>query len=90
MMKNFHLTIVTPTGTVFDDEAEQISLMGECGSLSILANHIPFVTNFKAGGCRIYTEHGIDEWNTTGGLLSVTEDCVRLITTSFTKLIGEE
>ena len=89
-MKKFRLIVVTPLDKVFDGEVEQISLMGQCGSLSILANHIPLVTNFKAGECRIYSDDRIDEWTTSGGLLSVTEEGVRLITTSFVSKIGDE
>ncbi len=82
-MKKFQLIIATPTGKVFDDKITQISIMGECGSLSILADHIPFITNVKDGSCRIYTETDILECTSTGGILSVTKDCARLITTSF-------
>ncbi len=81
-MKNFHLLVATPAGKAFDGEATQLSVMGECGSLSILAGHIPFITNIKAGKCRIYTNDVVINCSTLGGLLSVTKDCVRLITTS--------
>lgn len=89
-MKNFHLIIATPKGMAFDGEAHQISLRGECGSLSVMANHIPFVTNVKAGECRIYTESGIETCKTETGLLSVTDKCVRLVTTDFTRGESEE
>ena len=82
-MKKFRLMIVTPTGKKFDDEVEQISLMGECGSLSVLADHIPFVTNIKAGKFRIYSENEVTHWQTADGLLSVTDENVRIITSSF-------
>ncbi len=82
-MKNFHLIIATPEGCVYDGKVFQLSLMGESGSLSILANHIPFMTNVKKGICRIYSEDGIIECETTGGILSVTKEYVRIIATSF-------
>ena len=82
-MKKFHLVIATPEGKAFDGEIVQISLMGESGSLSILADHIPFITNVKKGNCRIYDDEGIIECETTGGILSVTRECVRIIATSF-------
>ncbi len=88
-MKKFHLIIVTPCGKEFDGEAEQLSVMGECGSLSVMANHIPFITNVKAGDCRIYTESGVFHCKTCDGLLSVTEESVRLITTAFSKGVNE-
>lgn len=84
-MKNFSLIIVTPKGKAFEGEAYQISLMGECGSLSVMADHIPFVTNVKSGECRIYTESGMETCLTETGLLSVTDNCVRLITTAFSR-----
>lgn len=90
MMKNFRLTVVTPNGKAFDGDAHQLSVMGECGSLSILASHIPFITNVRAGQCRIYTESGIKNCKTSGGLLTVTDSCVRLITTDFSVESQEE
>ena len=82
-MKKFVLVVATPTGKVFDGEVTQLSVMGECGSLSVMADHIPFITNVKKCDCRIYTEEGILSCKTAGGLLSVTKECVRFITTSF-------
>ena len=82
-MKSFRLLIATPTGKGFDGEATQLSVMGECGSLSIMAGHIPFVTNVKSGKCRIYTNNKVLDCECLGGLLSVTKDCVSLITTAF-------
>ena len=82
-MKSFRLVVATPTGKSFDGEITQISLTGECGSLSVMADHIPFITNVKEGKCRIYSEGKISECRINSGLLSVTKECVRLITTSF-------
>lgn len=89
-MKKFRLMIVTPTGKKFDDEVEQISLMGECGSLSVLADHIPFVTNIKAGKCRLYSDGEVTHCQTADGLLSVTDENVRIITSSFIENEGGE
>ena len=83
MMKSFHLIIATPTGKAYDGNATQFSVMGECGSLSVMADHIPFITNIKAGKCKIYTETDVMKCFVDGGLLSVTKDSVRVITTSF-------
>ena len=82
-MKSFRLIVATPTGKAFDGEITQISLMGECGSLSVMADHIPFITNVKEGKCRIYSENNVLNCEINGGLLSVTRECVRLITTAF-------
>ena len=82
-MKKFQLVIATPEGKAYDGEAVQLSLMGESGSLSVMANHIPFITNIRSGKCRIYSDEGIIECETTGGILSVTRECVRIIATSF-------
>ena len=82
-MKNFNLLVATPTGKAFEGSVSQISLMGECGSLSVMADHIPFITAVKKGTCRVYLEDGIKAYETDDGILSVTRDCVRIITTTF-------
>ena len=79
-MKAFSLTLSTPGGNVFQGEAVMLSVRGIAGELAVLAGHIPFCTAVKAGKCRIALADDTDRVIVTdGGLLSVTEKGVTLL-----------
>lgn len=83
-MKSFQLEIVTPQGVAYKDTAVQLSVMAVDGSMSVLADHIPLVTALKDGVCRVYKEEGKpSEAHCSGGILSVSKECVRLLCTWF-------
>ena len=82
-MKEFHLQIVTPDGLVFDGQAGQLSVRSIDGDVAILAGHIPYVTALKEGECRVYVGDEIKKANCSGGLLTVTKEDVRLVSSDF-------
>ena len=83
-MKSFELEIVTPEGVAYKGEAVQLSVRAVGGSMSVLAGHIPLVTALKDGDCRVYKNEGAPmEAECSGGILSVTKECVRLLCTYF-------
>ena len=82
-MKSFHLQIVTPTGVCFDGECHEVSVRTIDGGVSILANHIPYVTALGDGRCTVYCEDGMREADCSGGMLTVSKDCVRIVSSSF-------
>ena len=82
-MKNFHLQIVTPDGLVYDGDAGQVSVRSIDGDIAILAGHIPYVTALKDGDCRVYIDDEIKHAHCSGGLLTVTKDDVRLVSSDF-------
>lgn len=83
-MKKFKLQIAAPDGLRYDGEAVQLSVRGISGDLAVLAGHIPFVTALKSGECRVYVEDGdIRRANCSGGMLMVSKDCVRVLSSDF-------
>ena len=81
--KEFELTVTTPDGTAFKDKVIQVSVRGVEGDLAVLAGHIPFVTSIVPAECRIYLTNGdILRFSSGSGLLSVTHECVTLLTSS--------
>lgn len=85
-MKTFKLEIAAPDGMRYDGEAVQVSVRGIGGDLAILAGHIPFVTALAKGECRVYAgEDGKDIRRATcgGGMLTVSKDCVRILSSDF-------
>ena len=85
-MKTFKLQIAAPDGIRYDGEAMQLSVRGIGGDLAILAGHIPFVTALKEGDCRVYTgDDGktIRHAHCLGGMLIVSSECVRILSSDF-------
>ncbi len=84
-MKAFKLQIAAPDGMRYDGEAYQLSVRGIGGELAILAGHIPFVTALKPGECRVYTDENgqIKRGTCSGGMLMVSKDCVRIMSSDF-------
>ena len=48
-MKNIKIKIVTPEQTVYEDEVSQATLPTIDGEVTILPDHIPYITALKAG-----------------------------------------
>ena len=85
-MKTFKLQIAAPDGLRYDGEAVQISVRGIEGDLAVLAGHIPFVTALAEGECRVYTGEGGDSIRRarcSGGMLMVSKDSVRVLSSDF-------
>jgi F-type H+-transporting ATPase subunit epsilon len=58
MAKTFHLTIAKVGENLFDGEAVAVTLPGEEGVFTVMANHEAFVTPLKAGDAVVETESG--------------------------------
>lgn len=83
-MNTFRLVISSPDGNIFDEEIVKVSMRGSEGDFAILAGHIPFITSVKPGECRIEMPDGTEKSGTSdGGLLTVTNDSVTLLSGSF-------
>lgn len=83
-MKSYTLKITTPEEDVYDAEALQLSVRVTEGDIAIMAGHIPFVGAVIGGACRVYLPTGdIREGKCSGGILSVSSECVRLLCSHF-------
>ena len=82
-MKSFHLSIVTPDGTQFDGEAEELVVRTLSGNMGIMAGHINCVTALGRGKALIVNERKKREAACIGGILSVIDGKVSLVPTTF-------
>ncbi len=57
-MKAFHVTIAKVGETLFEGEADSLTLPAEEGVMTVLANHEAFVTPLKPGEVRVVTPEG--------------------------------
>lgn len=58
----FKVTIITPDGTVYDnDEATMIVMNTAGGQMGIMANHVPLIASLKISVVRVKHDDGEDE-----------------------------
>ena len=75
--RTFDVSLVTPDGAVFDDEAEMIIVPGEAGEVGVLARHAPLIALLKAGSTRVYRDRAsqdVIEFATGPGFFTVDQD----------------
>lgn len=48
-MRNYHLTVLSPDGEVFNGDVISLLLRGADGDLAVFAGHIPFITTVRPG-----------------------------------------
>lgn len=82
-MTPFHLQIVTPDGSSFDGVAEKLIVRAIDGDVCIMAKHIPYVTALATGVARVTIDGKMRRAACNGGMLSVSQDMVRLVATTF-------
>jgi F-type H+-transporting ATPase subunit epsilon len=59
-MASFHLTIVTPQETVFEETVASVIVPGVKGYLGVLAHHAPLITPLQPGKITIYLPQGAE------------------------------
>ena len=75
--RTLSVSLVTPDGAVFDDEAEMIVVPGEAGEVGVLARHAPLIALLKAGSTRVYRNRDsqdVVEFATGPGFFTVDQD----------------
>ncbi len=84
-MKTFNLSISTPIGKNFEtDQAVSINAWLIEGRIGVMANHSPLVSSLKVSTFTIQLENGEEIVGVTdGGIFSVTEEGVTILTTRF-------
>ena len=75
--RTFSLSLTTPDGAVFDDEAEMVIVPGAAGEIGVLARHAPLIALLQAGSTRVYTNREaqeVQEFATGPGFFTVERD----------------
>lgn len=71
MASKFHLQVITPTKTFFDDEVEMAVVRTIEGDIGILRNHTPLVTPLSVGILKLKNEGSFREAAIAGGFVYV-------------------
>ncbi len=82
-MRPFPLKIVTPDGVEFDGQAESLTVRTTSGDLGILAGHTNLVAPLGQGRCTIIMDGKRRYAACIGGMVSVLDNIVTLIPTTF-------
>lgn len=83
-MAMIHLTIVTPQGKHFDDDAQRVLVRTTGGEVAILPNHIDYSAALGSGEARVTEASGsVRRADVEGGILHVASNQVQVIANRF-------
>jgi F-type H+-transporting ATPase subunit epsilon len=75
--RTFSVSLTTPDGAVFEDEAEMVIVPGADGEIGVLARHAPLIALLNAGSTRVYIDRDaeeVHEFATGPGFFTVEQD----------------
>lgn len=80
MAQKFKLEIVTPEAMTYSEEVEMVTLPGVEGEIGVYANHVPLMTQIKAGELRV-NKDGRESFLAVGeGFAKITGEHVAIMT----------
>ena len=71
MAKNFNLKILTPEREFFDGEVEAVTLFSHDGSVTVLADHAPFIMPVAVGTIKMKRDGAWEESVNSEGFMEV-------------------
>ena len=78
-MKNIKIKIVTPERTVYEDEVSQATLPTIDGEVTILPDHIPYITALKAGEIMLKKGGEIIHLAISGGFIELNNNILTIL-----------
>lgn len=75
--RTLSISLTTPDGAVFEDEAEMVIVPGAAGEIGVLARHAPLIALLQAGSTRVYKNRAageVQEFATGPGFFTVEQD----------------
>jgi F-type H+-transporting ATPase subunit epsilon len=83
MATTFAFRLVTPTGVLFDGQAEQVNAVNPLGEFGVLADHTNYITPLVPGLLTIRTAEGQTlAYLVTGGLVEVKDGAMTALAQS--------
>ena len=68
---SFKLSIVAPSGKIFEDSVDSIAVPGTEGSFEVYSKHTPIISALKAGLARVRQADRLTTFEITSGILEV-------------------
>lgn len=78
-MKTFKLIITKIDGPVFDGVATAVTIPGEEGEMTVLADHEALITRLKAGTITVQHENGKEAFPIDSGVLEIANNIVTVL-----------
>ncbi len=80
MAATFPFRLLTPTGIVFEGDAEEVSAIGPLGEFGVLPEHINFITSLVPGVLEARLPDGTKmHWVVSGGLAEVKDGTMTVL-----------
>jgi F-type H+-transporting ATPase subunit epsilon len=80
MAETFAVKLVTPTGIVFEGQAEMVTAIGPLGEFGVLPNHINFVSSLVPSLLEVRkSENEAERWVISGGLAEVKDGAMTIL-----------
>jgi F-type H+-transporting ATPase subunit epsilon len=80
MAATFPFILLTPTGIVFEGDAEEVSAIGPLGEFGVLPEHINFITSLVPGVLEARLPDGTRmHWVVSGGLAEVKDGTMTVL-----------
>lgn len=74
------ISIITPERTVFDGEADGITMPSTTGEITILPGHVPLITLLRSGEITLHQGQERRHMAIHGGFVEVSNNVVKLLT----------
>ena len=68
---SFKLSIVAPSGKVFEDMVDSIAVRGTEGDFEVFSKHTPVISSLKAGLARVRQSGKETAYDITSGIIEV-------------------
>ncbi|MBI4032891.1 ATP synthase F1 subunit epsilon [Candidatus Berkelbacteria bacterium] len=79
-MAQLTVQIITPERTVFDGQADGVTLPATTGELTILPGHLPLITLLRSGEITLHAGQQRRHMAIHGGFMEIDNDVVKLLT----------
>lgn len=68
---SFKLSIVAPSGKIFEDTVDSIAVIGTEGAFEVFSGHTPLISTLKSGRARVRRDDHETAYDITSGILEV-------------------
>ncbi|SDI46873.1 F0F1 ATP synthase subunit epsilon [Natribacillus halophilus] len=74
-----NVSVVTPDGNVYENEADIVSVKTEIGEIGVLPRHIPLVATLTTEAVRVKNDGNEESISVSGGFIEVRSDKVTIL-----------
>lgn len=80
MIKKLYIEVISPMGTVFTGEVDEVVAVNDIGEFGVLKDHAPFFTSLKLGELRLRDDNKHERFVISGGFFKVSDNNITVLT----------